>query len=81
VIGMAVDFGWPWWAFTTIAVVVAAASLVLLRLVRWPLAQGILLTLLIEAVAIAALAPTLMADTPSKAHGPQMNPPVQPMRR
>lgn len=71
---MAVDLGWPWWAFTTIAVFVAAASLLLLRLVSSRLAQGILLTLLVEAIAIAALAPAVMirahpmAPKPGKTH-------------
>ena len=76
-IAMAVDFGWPWWAFTTIAVVVATTSLVLLRLVRRPIAQGILFTLLVEAVAIAALAPALMAGSAGMAHRPRTNPPMQ----
>lgn len=72
---MAVNVGWPWWAFTTIAVVVTAASLLLLRLVSSRLAHGILLTLLVEAVAIAALAPALMirAHHPMS-HGPAKTP-------
>jgi hypothetical protein len=61
---MAVDFGWPWWAFTTIAVVVAATSLLMLRLVSSRLAHGVLITLLVEAVVIAALAPAVMTATP-----------------
>jgi hypothetical protein len=67
---MAVDFGWPWWAFTTIALVVAAASLLLLRLVSSRLAHGVLLTLLVEAVTISALAPAVMIRSHPMSHEP-----------
>jgi hypothetical protein len=76
---MAVDFGWPWWAFTTIAVVVGAASLLLLRLVRSPLAHGILLTLLVEAVVIAALAPAVMTSAPRMHPAGSMKPATTPL--
>ncbi len=69
-VAMAVDFGWPWWAFTTIALLVAAASLLLLLLLNSRLAHGILLTLLVEAVAIAALAPAVMVRTHPMAQNP-----------
>jgi hypothetical protein len=62
-LGMAVEFGWSWWVFTTIAVVVAAACALLLRFVGSRLAQGILITLLVEGVVIAALAPVVMTRT------------------
>ena len=64
-LGMAVELGWPWWAFTTIAVWVGLASLVLLVHSGSRFARGVLATLLAESVVIAALAPALMVRSPS----------------
>ena len=78
-LGMAVDLGWPWWAFTTTAAVVAAASLLLLRLLSSRLAHGILLTLLVEAIVIAALAPAVMIRTPRMHPAGTMKPATTPL--
>lgn len=67
-LAMAVDFGWPWWAFTTIAVCVGAASLLLLVRVGSHFARGVLALLLLESVVIATLAPALMLRSPHMAH-------------
>jgi hypothetical protein len=65
---MAVDLGWPWWAFTTIAVCVGAASLLLFLRIGSRFARGVLATLLLESVVIAALAPALMLRSPHTGH-------------
>lgn len=77
-LAMAVDFGWPWWAFTTIAVCVGAASLVLLVRIGSRFARGVLATLLLESIVIAALAPALMLRSPHMGHS---RPGMQQMRR
>lgn len=72
-LAMAVDFGWPWWAFTTIALGVGAASLLLLVRVGSHFARGVLATLILESLVIAALAPALMLRSPHMGHpGPGM---------
>ncbi len=73
-LAMAVDLGWPWWAFMTIAVCVGGASLLLLVRVASRFARGVLATLLLESVVVAALAPALMLRSPHMAHPrPGMN--------
>jgi hypothetical protein len=62
-IGMTIDFGWPWWAFTAIAVGVAAASAVLFVLVHERFPRGVLATLLLEGIVIAAVAPAVMTNS------------------
>lgn len=62
---MTVDFGWPWWAFTAIAVGVAAVSALLFLNVRERFPRGVFATLLAEGVVIAALAPAMMSASPS----------------
>lgn len=64
-IAMSVDFVWPWWVFTVIAVCVAAASVLLFTRVRQWFARGIFVTLFVEAVVIAAVAPAVMSSTGS----------------
>lgn len=55
-----VDLGWPWWVTTTIAVAVAAAAVVALFVTRHPVARGVLATLAVQGVVLAAVAPAVM---------------------
>ena len=70
-LAMTVDFGWPWWAFTAIALGVAAASALLFVRVRQWFARGVLATLLVEGIVIAAVAPAVMSN--SNASTPAMS--------
>jgi len=68
---MTVDFGWPLWGFTAIALAVVAACALLFVLVHEQFPRGVLGTLLLEGVVIAAVAPAVMAS--SKPSTPAMS--------
>lgn len=57
---VAVDLGWPWWVTTIIAVVVAVTALLGFFVTRHSLARGVLATLAVQGVVLAAVAPVLM---------------------
>lgn len=61
-VAISVDLGWPWWVTTTIAVAVAVAAGVGFFVTRYPLARGVLATLAVQGVVLAAIAPTVMND-------------------
>ena len=60
VLGVTVDLGWPWWVTTIIAVAVAAAAVVAFFVTRHPVARGVLATLAVQGVVLAAVAPAVM---------------------
>jgi hypothetical protein len=60
VLGVTIDLGWPWWVTTIIAVAVAAAAVVAFFVTRHPMARGVLATLAVQGVVLAAVAPALM---------------------
>jgi hypothetical protein len=60
VLGVTIDLGWPWWVTTIIAVAVAAAAVGGFILTRHPVARGVLATLAVQGVVLAALAPAVM---------------------
>lgn len=59
-LGITVDLGWPWWVTSVIAVAVAVAAGVAFFLTRHPLARGVLATLAVQGVVLAAVAPAVM---------------------
>jgi len=59
-LGVTVDLGWPWWVTTIIAVAVAAAAVVAFLVTRHPVARGVLATLAVQGVVLAAVAPAVM---------------------
>src|SRR5687767_3130723 len=61
-LAVSVDLGWPWWVTTTIAVVVAVAAVVGLFVTRHPVARGVLATLAVQGVVLAAVAPAVMDE-------------------
>jgi len=60
---MALDIGLPWWAITAIALGVATSSAVGFVLFRARFLRGILATLVLEGVVIAAVAPVVMGTS------------------
>lgn len=69
VLAVAVDLGWPWWVTTITAVVVAVASVLGFFVTRHSLARGVLATLAVQGVVLAAVAPVLMDN----GHGGSMS--------
>jgi len=61
-LAVSVDLGWPWWVTTIIAAAVAVAAVVAFFVTRHPLARGVLATLALQGVVLAAVAPALMDD-------------------
>lgn len=59
-LAVTVDLGWPWWVTTIIAVAVAVASALGFFVTRHPLARGVLATLAVQGVVLAAVAPAVM---------------------
>ena len=59
-LGITVDLGWPWWVTSVIAVAVAVAAGVAFFLTRHSLARGVLATLAVQGVVLAAVAPAVM---------------------
>jgi hypothetical protein len=74
VIAIMVDLGWwPWWGTTLVALGVAAAAATGVALTPRSFARGVLATIAVEGVVLAAVAPVVMhrgRSTPSMA-GPQ----------
>jgi hypothetical protein len=62
-IAMALEIGLPWWGITAIALGVAASSAVGFVLFRARFLRGILATLVLEGVVIAAVAPVVMGSS------------------
>ena len=58
--GIMVDLGWSWWVSTIIAASVAVACSAGFAFARSPLARGVLATLAIEGLVLAAIAPAVM---------------------
>jgi hypothetical protein len=58
-----VDLGWPWWATTLVAAVIAGAAALAFVFVRRPLARGVLAVLVVEGILVAALAPVVMDES------------------
>ena len=61
-LAVSVDLGWPWWVTTIIAAAVAVAAVVAFFVTRHPLARGVVATLAVQGVVLAAVAPALMDD-------------------
>ena len=61
-LGVTVELGWPWWVTTTIAVAVTAAAVVAFLVTRHPVARGVLATLAVQGVVLAAVAPAIMGN-------------------
>lgn len=61
-LAISVDLGWPWWVTTTIAAAVAVAAGVGFFVTRYPLARGVLATLAVQGVVLAAVAPAIMSN-------------------
>jgi hypothetical protein len=61
-LGVTVDFGWPWWVTTIIAVAVAVAAVVAFFATHHPVARGVFATLAVQGVVLAAVAPAIMDD-------------------
>jgi hypothetical protein len=61
-LAVSVDLGWPWWVTTIIAAAVALAAGVAFFLTRHPFGRGILATLAVQGVVLAAVAPAIMDD-------------------
>jgi hypothetical protein len=61
-LAVSVDFGWPWWMTTIIAAAVALGAGVAFFLTRHPFGRGILATLAVQGVALAAVAPAIMDE-------------------
>jgi hypothetical protein len=59
-LAVSVDLGWPWWVTTIIAAAVAVAAGLAFVVTRHPLARGVLATLAVQGVVLAAVAPALM---------------------
>ena len=59
-LAISVDLGWSWWVTTTIAAAVAVAAGVGFFVTRSPLARGVLATLAVQGVVLAAVAPAVM---------------------
>ncbi len=59
-LAVSVDLGWPWWVTTIIAAAVALAAGVAFFVKRHPLGRGILATLAVQGVLLAAVAPAVM---------------------
>lgn len=57
-----VDLGWSWWVSTIIAASVAVASAAGFAFARSPLARGVLATLAVEGLVLAAIAPAVMKE-------------------
>ena len=61
-LAVTVDLGWPWWVTTIIAVAVVAAAVVAFFVTRDPVARGVLATLAVQGVVLAAVAPAVMGN-------------------
>jgi hypothetical protein len=61
-LAVSVDLGWPWWVTTIIAATVGIAAGAAFFMTRQPLARGVLATLAIQGVVLAAIAPAVMND-------------------
>ena len=57
-----VDLGWPWWVTSLVAAGVVAAALIAFAVSRRPAVRGIAALLIVQAVAIAIVAPFVMED-------------------
>jgi hypothetical protein len=62
-VGVTVDIGWPWWASTTAALVVAIGFAVGFALVHDRLVRGVLAALAVQGALVAAAAPAVMDDS------------------
>jgi hypothetical protein len=61
-LAVAIDLGWPWWVTTIIAGSVAVTAGIAFFMARHPLARGVLATLAVQGVVVAAIAPAIMDD-------------------
>jgi hypothetical protein len=61
-LAVSADLGWPWWLTTIIAVAVALAAGLAFFLTRHPIGRGVLATLSVQGVVLAAVAPAIMDD-------------------
>jgi hypothetical protein len=64
-----VDLGWPWWATTLVAAVIAGAAALAYVFVRRAPLRGVLAVLVVEGVIVAALAPVVMDESSMSVSG------------
>ncbi len=69
-----VDLGWPWWVTTAIALCVVAAGAVVFAIRREPAVRAVAAVLVIEAVAIAVIAPFVMENDDHGSRATVMSP-------
>lgn len=68
-----VDLGWPWWVTTLIAAGVALLAALAFARTRRTSIRAVAALVLIEAVAIAVIAPVVMEDADDTNNGPAMS--------
>lgn len=63
VVAIMVDLGWPWWVTSVIAIAIALGSLLAFAFTHAPAMRGVLATLAVEGVVLAAVAPAVMSQS------------------